>query len=465
MDGYAHVMLSRIQFAITTMFHISWAALSVGLSAMIVVLEGLWLKTGDDAYYHHTRFWSKLFLLVLAVGVISGVPLEFQFGTNWDKFSAATGGFFGNILGFETVIAFMLEAGFLGIMFFGWERVSKKVHFFATCMVALGASLSAFWILVANSWMQTPAGGYWDGTRYVSTSFWGSLFSPDMPWGTSHMWFACLEYTLFVMGGISAWYILKRRHVDFFSRSLKVALVVAIVVTPMQIYLGDGSGRSVARTQPAKLAGIEAHWNTNPPGTGATWHAFAWPDPAQNKNAWTLINIPYFLSVLTTHQFISQVKGLKDFPPQDRPPIVPIFYGFRVMAGIGFLLFFMMLGTLWYWRKGWLAPARIAENKWLLYSWVAAIPAGLVAIWAGWVTREVGRQPWIIYGLLRTTDGASTLPATAVGTSLFVFGAVYLILFTALLVFSLKIIRTGPDLSRPVPGKVKMDTKGAWPWK
>jgi cytochrome d ubiquinol oxidase subunit I len=178
-----------------------------------------------------------------------------------------------------------------------------------------------------------------------------------------------------------------------------------------------------------------------------------------------LINIPYFLSVLTTHQFISQVKGLKDFPPQDRPPIVPIFYGFRVMAGIGFLLFFMMLGTLWYWRKGWLAPARIAENKWLLYTWVAAIPAGLVAIWAGWVTREVGRQPWIIYGLLRTTDGASTLPATAVGTSLFVFGAVYLILFTALLVFSLKIIRTGPDLSRPVPGKVEMDTKGAWPWK
>ena len=181
MDGYAHVMLSRIQFAITTMFHISWAALSVGLSAMIVVLEGLWLKTGDDAYYHHTRFWSKLFLLVLAVGVISGVPLEFQFGTNWDKFSAATGGFFGNILGFETVIAFMLEAGFLGIMFFGWDRVSKKVHFFATCMVALGASLSAFWILVANSWMQTPTGVHLESGRFVIDSYWDAIFNPDMP--------------------------------------------------------------------------------------------------------------------------------------------------------------------------------------------------------------------------------------------------------------------------------------------
>jgi cytochrome d ubiquinol oxidase subunit I len=464
MDGYACVILSRIQFALTTMFHITWAALSVGLSAMLVVMEGLWLKTGNDAYYHHTRFWSRLFLLVLAVGVISGVPLEFQFGTNWSKFSAATNGFFGNILGFETVSAFMLEAGFLGILFFGWHRVSPKVHFFATCMVALGASLSAFWILVANSWMQTPAGGYWDGGKYVSTSFWGSLFNPDMPWGTSHMWVACLEYTLFVMGGISAWYILKKRHVDFFTLSLKVALILAIVVTPLQIWLGDGSGRVVARYLPTKLAGIEAHWNTNPPGTGATWHALAWPDPNKATNAWTFINVPSFLSILTSHKLISQVPGLKEFPQKDWPPIIPIFYGFRVMALIGFLMFFMMLGTLWYWRQGWLAPERIAENKWLLYAWVASIPSGLVAIEAGWITREMGRQPWIIYGLLRTTDGASPLPATAVGASLFVYGAVYTILFTALMVFAWKIIKQGPDLSRPVPGRTRLDT-GVWPWK
>ncbi|HZE21958.1 MAG TPA: cytochrome ubiquinol oxidase subunit I, partial [Desulfobaccales bacterium] len=344
-----------------------------------------------------------------------------------------------------------------------WNRVSRKVHYFATCMVALGASVSAFWILVANSWMQTPAGGYWDGTKYVSTSFWGSLFNPDMPWGTSHMWVASIEYTLFVMGGISAWYILKKRQVDFFSRSLKVVLILAILFTPAQIYLGDESGRSVALTQPAKLAGIEAHWNTNPPGTGATWHAFAWPDPAQEKNSWTFIDIPYFLSMLTYRTMRHQVLGLKAFPPEDRPPIGPIFYSFRVMAAIGFLLFFLMVGSLWYWFRGRLAPERIAENKWLLYAWVAATPAGLVAIWSGWVTREVGRQPWVIYGLLRTSDGASTLPTTAVGTSLFVYGAVYTILFAALLFFGWQIVKKGPDLSQPLPGQTRLE-KGVWPW-
>jgi cytochrome d ubiquinol oxidase subunit I len=464
MDGAAHIFLSRLQFALTTMFHISWAALSVGFSAMLVVMEGLWLKTGDDAYYHHTRFWSRFFLLNLAVGVVSGVPLEFQFGTNWAKFSAATGGFFGNILGFETVMAFMLEAGFLGIMFFGWNRVSRKAHFFATCMVALGASLSAFWILVANSWMQTPAGGYWDGSRFISTSFWGSLFNPDMPWGTSHMWFACLEHTLFVMGGISAWYILKNRYVDFFTRSLKVVLVAAIVVTPAQIYLGDGSGRSVYRTQPTKLAAIESLWYTNPPGQGAPLKLLAWPDPARADNAWEFIKIPDGLSLLVTHTFTGRVEGLRDFPREDWPPIALTFYGFRVMAGIGFLLFFLMLGTLWYWRQGWLAPERITRNRWLLYAWVAAIPSGLVAIEAGWITREVGRQPWVIYGMLRTSDAASKLPAATVGTSLFVYGVVYAILFTALMVFTWRILKKGPDLTRPVPGRAGSGP-GAWPWQ
>jgi cytochrome d ubiquinol oxidase subunit I len=266
------------------------------------------------------------------------------------------------------------------------------------------------------------------------------------------------------MGGISAWYILKKRHVDFFSRSLKVALILAIVIAPLQIYLGDGNGRIVAIYQPAKLAGIEAHWNTNPPGTGATWHAFAWPNKDAANNAWTFINVPYFLSLLTTHKLISQVPGLKEFPREDWPPIVPIFYGFRVMAGIGFLLLFLMLVTLWYWRKGWLAPERISENKWLLYAWVAAIPSGWLAIETGWITREMGRQPWIIYGLLRTTDGASTLPPATVGTSLFVYGVVYTILFTTLMVFAWHIIKKGPDLSRPVPGQTQT-VPGEWPWK
>lgn len=465
MDGTAQIILSRFQFALTAMFHITWAATSVGLSALLVVMEGLWLQTGDDAYYHHTRFWGRLFLLNFAVGVVSGLPLEFQFGTNWGPFAAATGGFFGNILGFETVIAFMLEAGFLGIMLFGWKRVRPKVHFFATCMVALGASLSAFWIMVANCWMHTPAGGHWEAGRYVSTSFWGGLFNPDMPWGVSHMWVACIESTLFMVGGLSAWYILKKRHVGFFTRSLKVVLVAAVVITPVQIWLGDGSGRSVARTQPTKLGAMEAHWRTNPPGQGAPWKLLAWPNKAGQDNDWTFLTVPDGLSLVITRSFTGQVKGLRDFPPEDQPPIVLPFYAFRIMIAAGFGLFGLMLWTLWGWRRGLLRPENIQRQKWLLYAWVAAIPAGLVAIEAGWVTREVGRQPWVIYGLLRTSQGASPLPPAAVGASLFVYGVIYSILFTALMAFAWRILKRGPDLTRvvPQPGRAG-PARGAWPW-
>jgi cytochrome d ubiquinol oxidase subunit I len=358
----------------------------------------------------------------------------------------------------------MLEAGFLGIMLFGWQRVSRRVHFFATCMVALGASLSAFWIMVANSWMQTPAGGHWQAGRYISTSFWGGLFNPDMPWGVSHMWVACIESTLFIVGGISAWYIVKNRHVEFFTRSLKVVLVAAIAIAPLQVWLGDGSGRSVARTQPTKLGAMEAHWRTNPPGHGADWKLLAWPNKAKQDNDWTFLTIPDGLSLLITRTFTGQVKGLRDFPPEDQPPIILPFYTFRIMIGVGFGLLGLMLLTLWYWRKGWLTPERIGQNIWLLYAWVAAIPLGILAIEAGWVTREVGRQPWVIYGLLRTADGASRLPAATVGASLFAYGAIYSILCTALMVFAWRLIQQGPDLSRPVPGKA-VSGGGAWPWQ
>jgi cytochrome bd ubiquinol oxidase subunit I len=268
-----HVMLSRLQFAFTTMFHITWPLLSIGLSIFLVVTESLWLLTKDPAYYHHTRFWSKLFILNFVVGVASGLPLEFQFGTNWSRFSTATHGFFGNILGFEGTMAFMLEAAFLGIMIFGWRQVSPRVHLFATCMVALGASLSAFWILVANSWMQTPAGGTWVGGRYVMEHYWQGIFSPDLPWGFGHMWVACLETTLFVVGGISAWYILTNRHIDFFLKSFKIAFLAAILIAPLQYWLGDGSGRRSwpslwITTFPALLAVLTLLWLLNTLRTG-----------------------------------------------------------------------------------------------------------------------------------------------------------------------------------------------------
>lgn len=446
-----HIMLSRLQFAATTMFHINWPLLSIGLSIFLVVTEGLWLKTHDPVYYHHSRFWGMLFLLNFAVGVVSGLPLEFQFGANWSRFSAATHGFFGNILGFEGSMAFMLEAGFLGIMMFGWKRVSPRVHLFSTCMVALGASLSAFWIMVANSWMQTPAGGAWVDGRYVMENYWRGIFNPDLPWGFSHMWVACMETTLFVIGGLSAWYILKNRHAEFFLRSFKLALLAALIITPLQILLGDASGRAVAEYQPTKLGAIEAHWETNPPGQGAPWKLLAWPDPEKQANSWTFLKIPDGLSLLITHSITGQVKGLRDFPREDQPPIVLPFYSFRIMIGIGFAMFGLMLWTLWAWYKRRLTAELVPRQKWLLYAWIAFAPLGYLAVEMGWVTREVGRQPWIIFGLLRTRDSASVLPAGAVATSLAIYLILYTILFLAFTIFAWRILQRGPDLADPPP--------------
>ena len=448
---YNPVMLSRLQFAFTTMFHMTWPLLSIGLSIFLVVTESLWLKTGDPAYYQQTRFWTKVFLLNFAVGVVSGLPLEFQFGTNWSRFSTATHGFFGTILGFEGALAFMLEAGFLGIMVFGWNRISPRMHLFATCMVAFGASLSAFWIMVANSWMQTPAGGSWVDGRYVIESYWLGIFNPDMPYGFTHMWVACLETTLFVVGGISAWYILRRQHVDFFLKSFKLALLAAVIITPLQVYLGDASGRAVAEYQPTKLGGMESHWQTNPPGEGANWTLLAWPDPENQKNAWTFLEIPDGLSLLITHSFTGQVKGLRDFPREDQPPILLPFYSFRIMIGIGFAMVAVMLWTLWAWRKRRLTPELLPRQKWLLYSWIAFAPLGYLAVEMGWITREVGRQPWIIYGLMRTQNGASKLPASAVATSLAGYLILYTILFLAFLLFAWRILKRGPNLEEVPP--------------
>jgi cytochrome d ubiquinol oxidase subunit I len=447
----ATVLLSRLQFAVTALFHILWPVLTIGLSLFLVVTEAVWLATGDTDYYYHARFWSRLLLLNFGVGVVTGVPLEFEFGTNWALFSNLAGGFFGNILGFEGAMAFMLEAGFLGIMMFGWQRVPRGVHMLATSMVALGASMSAFWIMVANSWMQTPAGGHIAAGRYVVDDYFKAIFNPDMPWGVSHMWVACLETSLFVIGGISAWCLLKSRQPTFFAKSFYLALALGVIVTPLQIWLGDGSGRAIFAYQPAKGAALEGHWATNPPGTGASWAILAWPDKTTQRNDWA-IAVPDLLSWLATRTATGRVIGLRAFPPRDQPPLLPlIFYAFRAMVGIGFFLFFLVLWSLWAWWRGRLQPAVIADNRWLLRGWVAAIPLGYIAVEMGWIVREVGRQPWIIYGLMRTSAAVSAVPAEAVAyTSLF-FIVIYLTLLIAFLVFAGRIIAKGPDLALPVP--------------
>jgi cytochrome d ubiquinol oxidase subunit I len=438
------VTLSRIQFTLTAMFHILWPVATIGVSLFLVFLEACWIRTGKEEYYSHARFWSRLFFLNVALGVATGIPLEFQFGTNWSTFSRAGGDFFGHMLGYESAMAFMLEASFIGIMIFGWKKVSPQLHLLATSMVAFGASLSAFWIMVANSWMQTPAGGQFDKGKFIVTNHLEAIFSSDMVWSVPHMWIASLEISVFLVGGLSAWYLYKSRHTDFFLASFKWAVVAAIIITPLQIWLGDGAGRGVYEHDPAKLAAFEAHWQTNPQGRGAPFIILAWPEREKQNNRWS-IEIPSLLSLLTTHNMTGHVRGLREFPPEDQPPVAIPFYAFRIMVAIGTALALLMLWTLWVWRSGGLHPARVNTQKWLLRAWMAALPLSYLALETGWVTREVGRQPWVIHGLLRTKDAASMVPAGTVAASLAAFTLVYAILAILFCVFAWRIIARGPE--------------------
>ena len=450
------VMLSRLQFAAMAMVHISVSTLTIGLALFIAVMEGLWLKTKDPVYYGHARFWSRLLLLNFGIGVVTGLPLEFAFGNNWAPF-AAKSTFFGEILGTETLSAFMLEAGFLGIMLFGWNRLPPKLHFFATCMVVVGSSLSVFWIMVANSWMQTPAGVVLQDGRLILTSYREAIFNPDMVFGVTHMYVACLETSLFVIGGISAWYVLRRRHVEFFARSFQAALIAAVVIAPLQALIGDEAGRSVARNQPIKLAAMEAHWETNTPGEGAPWIIAAWPDQANQRNHWS-VEVPYLLSLMLTHSPTGEVKGLKDFPKEEHPPMPITFFSLRIMAFAGFAFVGLALWTLWRWKRGALTATRLAGEKWLLYAWMAAGPLAWAAVEGGWVTREVGRQPWLVYGLVKTSEAATPLPAGAVAASLAGYLVIAGLLTAAFLALVARVLAQGPDTATMAPPQTKSAT-------
>ncbi len=444
------VFLSRVQFALTTAFHITFPTLTIGLALYLVLVEWLWLRTGDLVYFRQFRFWSGLFAVNFAVGVVSGIPLEFQFGANWGPFSATVGNFFGQVLGFEGTMAFMLESAFLYIMLFGWKRVGPRMHFFATVMVAFGSSLSAFWILVANSWMQTPSGGHIENGLFVVTDYLAAIFSPDLPLAFSHMYLACLELSLFVIGAVSGANILLGRNVPFFLRSFKIAALAAVAVAPLQALVGDANGQEIGRLQPAKVAAIEAHWDTNAPGTGAPWNMLAWPDPAAEDNVFQ-IQIPYALSLLITHSPTGVVPGLKDFPRQDRPPIVLPFYAFRLMVGVGFAMMAVMAWTLWEWRRGGLTPERAPGRRNLFLAWGLMAGGAYLAVLMGWITREVGRQPWLAYGLIRTGEGHSPVGAGAVWVSLGGFVAAYAVLFALFLFFMAKRLRKGPNMEELPP--------------
>jgi len=454
-----------MQFALTAIFHMLWPVLTTGMGIYLVVVEILWLKTKNPDYYYHARFWSKLYVLNFGIGVATGIPMEFQFGTNWAPFSEATGDFFGSILGFEASMAFMLEAGFLGIMVFGWERVNPYVHLFSTVMVAFGANLSTFWILIANSWMQTPAGGEFIGGKFIVHDYFQAMFNPFMRTSVLHMFFATLETSLFVIGGISAWYVLKGRNKAFFARSFKIVLGCAIAVAPIQIYVGHISAEQVYHYQPTKLAAMEARWETIPAGEGGDWSLIALPNDKAEKNDFE-IAVPEALGlILELKTKLSEpVQGLKAFAPEDRPhQIGLIYYAFRIMIAIGFFLAALMLWSTWQWWRGKLSDENIGAQKWLMRAWIFAAPLGYIATDSGWIVRCVGRQPWTVYGEIRTIDAASHIPAEEVFASLVGFVALYSLLFATTLYFGRQIIIEGPNLELPLPSEeiVLVDTDPA----
>ena len=438
------LLLSRIQFAVTTMFHILFPVLTIGLSFYLVVIEFLWLKTRQELYYRIYRFWARIFAINFGIGVVSGVVLEFEFGTNFSQFSQTVANVFSPLLAFEVMTAFFLEAGFLGIMLFGWQRVSKGIHFLATCLVALGSILSAFWILAANSWMHTPAGYELVNGKFMVRDFMAAIFNPSTLTRVSHMVMASLETSAFVVAGISAYYLLKGKYVDFARRSLGIALVMAGFFAPLQIALGDRSGIGVFHHQPAKLAAMEAHWETNTAG-GAPYALFAIPDPKEEKNLFE-ISIPNGLSLLVTHSFNGRVQGLKEFPREDRPSVSALFWSFRIMVGVGFILLLVMAWAFLLWRQG-----KLYHHRLFLSVLLIVHPLGFLATEFGWVTTEVGRQPWVVYNLVRTAEGVSPIPAGNVLWSLGLFLIILPVIGAVYFFYVLKTLQGGPDLSSPIP--------------
>jgi cytochrome d ubiquinol oxidase subunit I len=438
------LFLSRIQFAVTTLFHILFPALTIGLSIFLVVFEFFWVRTQDEVYYRLYRFWSKIFAINFGIGVVSGVVLEFEFGTNFSRFSQAVSNVFSPLLAFEVMTAFFLEAGFLGIVIFGWEKVSRGVHFLATCLVSLGTIISAFWILAANSWMQTPAGYELVNGKFEVSNFSSAIFNPSTLTRMGHMTIASFETSAFLVAGMSAYFLLKKRDLPLFRRSLGIALLMAALFSPLQIYLGDLSGRQVFHHQPAKLAAIEAHWETNKE-RGAPFAVIVLPDMKGERNSLE-VAIPNLLSLLVTQSSRGQVLGLKEFPREDRPNVFILFWSFRLMVAVGFILFFIMT-----WAGILLLKRRLYESRSFLRTLVLVHPLGFIAIELGWVTTEVGRQPWLVYNLMRTAEGGSPIPPGNVIWSLSLFLIIFLVLGTIYFYYVLKTLRLGPDLSSPIP--------------
>jgi cytochrome d ubiquinol oxidase subunit I len=432
-------LLARIQFAFTVSFHILFPAFTIGLASYLAVLEGLWLWTRRQVFLDLFRFWLKIFALAFGMGVVSGVVMSYQFGTNWGPFSDATGPVLGPLLGYEVLTAFFLEAGFLGIMLFGMKRVGEKLHFTATCIVAIGTLMSAFWILSANSWMQTPAGHEFVDGQFVPADWVEVIFNPSFPYRFAHMVLAAYLATAFAVGAVGAFHLMRDKTGEAARVMFSMAMWMALVVAPLQLVIGDLHGLNTLEHQPAKIAAMEGHWETQ---ARAPFILFGLPDMAAEETRYA-VEIPALGSLILTHDPNGVVPGLKDWPADERPKAALVFWTFRLMVGLGLLMIGAgVLGLYLRWR-GRLATAggfhRIA---------IAMGPSGFLAILAGWVTTEVGRQPWLVYGLMRTVDGRSPIAAPAVATSLAAFVLVYIAVFGIGVWYMLRMMAMPPTAPR-----------------
>jgi len=441
MDVFDALTLARCQFAFTVSFHIIFPAFSIGLASYLAVLNGLWLLTRRKVYFSLFQYWKKIFAVAFGMGVVSGLVMSYQFGTNWSVFSDKTGPVLGPMMGYEVLSAFFLEAGFLGIMLFGLKRVGETLHFIATAMVALGTFMSAFWILSVNSWMQTPAGYAINAAgQFVVTDWVAVIFNPSFPYRLVHMLLAAYLTTAFVVGGVGAWHLLKGHGNPGAKTMFSMAMWMAAIVAPIQIVAGDFHGLNTLEHQPAKIAAMEGHYDSHP---GAPLILFGIPNPAESRIDYAL-ELPRLGALILTHSWEGSIRGLNEFPPEQRPPVQIVFWSFRVMVGIGMA----MLGIgVWSLLMRW--RGRLFAAPWLHRAAVAMGPAGFVAVVAGWITTEVGRQPYTVYGLLKTVDSVSPIAAAAVGSSLVAFIVVYFALFGAGTFYIVRLMKKPPEKVEP----------------
>ena len=452
LDG---LLAARAQFAFTVGFHILWPAYTIGISSFIAIVSALWLKTGRRVYHDLLRFWIHLFALGFGMGVVTGIVLSYEIGTNWSEFAHRTANVIGPFFAYEVLLAFFLEAGFIGVMLFGMNRVAPFVHFLACLAVAVGAVVSAFWILAANSWMHTPAGFALDPDGiFQVVSWWDAVFNPSFPYRFAHMVTAAYIAGMFVVVGVSGFYLWQRRHLEFATTGLSIAMWILLVLVPGQIVLGDQHGLNTLQYQPVKVAAMEGDWETR---RGQPLVLFAWPNESLERNQYE-VAIPNLGSLILTHDWDGEVGGLKSVPPEERPPVPSVFFAFRVMVGIGLILLAIVLtGAFLRWR------GRLYDTHWFSIACAFSSPLPFLAILAGWTVTETGRQPYVVYGLLRTADAVSPVASAAVFGSLALFVTVYSVLLLAYFFYATRLVLRGPEIHAPEdhPSAVRPGVEGA----